>query len=115
MPLVQDGKLRALAVTSASRVPELPDVPTLAEAGVPGIEITLWTGLFAPSGTPPEVVTRLETEMKAIMRDQQVRDKFRTLAADAVGSSAGEFASRIKSDIERWTEVANAAQVKIDP
>jgi tripartite-type tricarboxylate transporter receptor subunit TctC len=115
MSLVQDGKLRALAVTSAARVPELPDVPTLAEAGVPGIEITLWTGLFAPSGTPPDVLTRLETEMKAIMRDAQVRERLRTLAADAVGSTAAEFASRIKADIERWTEVANAAQVKIDP
>jgi tripartite-type tricarboxylate transporter receptor subunit TctC len=115
MSLVQDGKLRALAVTSASRVPELPDVPTLAEAGVPGIEVTLWTGIFAPSGTPPEILTKLEAELKTAMRDPQVRDRLRTLAADAVGSSAAEFASRIKSDIESWTEVANAAQVKIEP
>jgi tripartite-type tricarboxylate transporter receptor subunit TctC len=115
MSLVQDGKLRAIAVTSTSRVPELPDVPTLPEAGVPGIEITLWTGVFAPSGTPPEIVSKLEGELKTAMKDPQIRERLRALAADAVGSSAAEFQVRIKSDIDSWTEVANAANVKMEP
>ena len=106
--------MRVLAVTSASRVPELPNAPTLEEAGVPGVEITLWSGLFAPGGTPPEIVDKLEREIRSAMEDPQIRDRLRTLGADAVGSSAAEFRARIKSDIESWTEVANAAQVKIE-
>jgi tripartite-type tricarboxylate transporter receptor subunit TctC len=114
IPLVQDGKLRALAVTSNSRVPELPNAPTMAEAGVKDMDVALWTGLFGPSGLPPEILTKLETKMKAIMKDPQVRERLRTLAADAVGNSSAEFAAHIKSELASWSEVATAANVKIE-
>ncbi|WP_375457721.1 Bug family tripartite tricarboxylate transporter substrate binding protein [uncultured Enterovirga sp.] len=115
MSLVQDGKLRALATTATARLPELPDVPTMAEAGIPGMEVTLWTGLFAPAGTPPAIIAKLEDACRKILTEPDVRERLRSLSTDAVGSSAGEFAARIASDIQAWTAVAKAADVKIDP
>jgi tripartite-type tricarboxylate transporter receptor subunit TctC len=111
MPLLKDGKLRALAVTSPTRLAELPDVPTVAEAGIAGAEALFWTGLFAPKGTPKEIVTRLETEVKNTMQDPEVRQKLRVLATDANSSSPAEFVDRIKADLKSWSEVAKAANV----
>lgn len=115
MSLVREGKLRALAVTSATRVPELPDVPTMAEAGISSADALIWTGLFAPKDTPPDVMGKLESEIRRIMQDPQVRERFRTLATDAVSSSPAEFAARIKADTEFWSEIAKEADVKLDP
>lgn len=115
LPLLADGKLRALAVTSKTRVPELPDVPTLAEAGVPDSEALIWTGLFAPKGTPPEIVSRLEAEIGRIMRDPAVIERLRKLATDAASSSSAEFGAFIREDIARWSRVAREADVRIDP
>jgi tripartite-type tricarboxylate transporter receptor subunit TctC len=112
--LLQDGKLRALAVTSTARIPEMPNVPTMAEAGVAGLELTLWSGLFAPQGTPSEILARLEAACRQILAEPAMRERLRGLATDAVGSSADEFAARIASDIRSWTEVAKAADVRID-
>jgi len=86
-------------------------VPTVAEAGIAGAEALFWTGLFAPKGTPKEIVTRLETEVKNTMQDPKVRQKLRTLATDAHSSSPAEFVDRIKADLKGWSEVAKAANV----
>lgn len=114
IPLVRDGKARALGAMAKARIPELPDVPTLAEQGVDGLDFTLWTGLFAPKGTPPEIVNKLSAEVAKIMKDPEVKKRLRTLATDAASSAPAEFAARIKSDIQSWTEVAKAANFKIE-
>ncbi|ANV99612.1 Bug family tripartite tricarboxylate transporter substrate binding protein [Bradyrhizobium icense] len=111
IPLLKDGKLRALAVTSTIRLPELPDVPTTAEAGVTGAEAAFWTGLFVPKNTPKEIVDRLEAEVRTAMQDADVRQKLRSLATDAASSSPAEFTDRIKADLKAWSDVAKVANV----
>lgn len=113
-PLLKDGKLRALAVTSPARLPEFPDVPTMAEAGISGAEAVFWTGLFVPKGTPKEIVTRLEAEAKTAMQDPEVRQRLRALATDAASSSPAEFTGRITSDLKAWGDVAKTAKVTLE-
>lgn len=112
MPLIQAGKARALAITSSKRVPELPDVPTMQEAGVPNMELVIWTGLFARKGTPPEILTKLERDVRAIMQDPEVKQKLRTLVTDAVGSSSEEFAKTIGRELEQWVQIAKTANIQ---
>ena len=114
IPMLKDGKLRALAVTSTQRLPELPDVPTMAEAGITGAEAVFWTGLFVPKGTPKEIVSRLEAEAKAAMQDGEVRQRLRVLATDAASSTPTEFTDRIKADLKAWGEVAKTANVTLE-
>jgi tripartite-type tricarboxylate transporter receptor subunit TctC len=111
MPLLRDGKLRGLAVTSARRLAELPDVPTMAEAGIDGAEAVFWSGLFAPKNTPRDIVSRIQSEVKAAMQDADVRERLRALATDAASSSPAEFAERIGSELKSWSAVAKAANV----
>ncbi|MBR1119993.1 tripartite tricarboxylate transporter substrate binding protein [Bradyrhizobium lablabi] len=114
MPLLKDGKLRALAVTSTTRLAELPDVPTMAEAGVTGAEAVFWTGLFVPKGTPKEIVGKLEAEAKTTMQDPEVRQRLRALATEAASNSPAEFTSRITNDLKAWSEVAKTAKVTLE-
>jgi tripartite-type tricarboxylate transporter receptor subunit TctC len=114
IPMLKDGKLRALAVTSPQRLPELPDVPTMAEAGIAGAEAVFWTGLFVPKGTPKEIISRLEAEARAAMQDPEVRQRLRALATEAASSSPAEFAERIKADLKAWGDVARAANVTLE-
>ena len=111
MPHVRAGKLRALAVTSLTRVPAAPAVPTVAESGFPGFESLNWFGLLAPSKTPPDIVARLQAETAAVMREPAVRDK---LAADnvlPVANTPAEFAVFVKEQIAKWAEVAKKANI----
>jgi len=114
IPLLKDGKLRALAVTSPNRLPELPDVPTMTEAGISGAEAVFWTGLFLPKGTPKEIQHRLETEARTAMQDPEVRQRLRALATDAASSTPAEFADRIAADLKAWGAVAKAANVTME-
>ena len=114
IPLLKDSKLRALAVTSPARLAELPDVPTMSEAGIAGAEAIFWTGLFAPKGTPKEIVTRLETEVKNAMQDPEIRQRLSTLATSENSSSPKEFTDRIKTDLKAWSDVAKAANVTVE-
>jgi tripartite-type tricarboxylate transporter receptor subunit TctC len=113
-PLVKGGQVRALAVTANTRLAELPEVPTLSEGGVTGADVGLWSGVFAPAGTPPAIVHRLETELRAIMRMADVKEKFRALATPTVGSTAAEFADLIDTETKKWTEVGRTANVKLE-
>jgi tripartite-type tricarboxylate transporter receptor subunit TctC len=114
IPLLQDKKLRALAITSANRLAELPDVPTMAEAGIAGAEAEFWSGLFAPRNTPPDIVSRLESAVKSAMQDQEVRERLRSLATNATSSTPAEFAERIRTELKVWGSVAKAANVTIE-
>ena len=114
IPLLRDHKLRALAVTSANRLAELPDVPTMTEAGIVGAEAEFWSGLFAPKSTPREIVDRLESEVRAAMQDRDVRERLRSLATDAASCSPAEFAERIQTELKAWGAVAKAANVTIE-
>lgn len=112
MPYVSAGKLRALGVSSARRAAAAPDIPTIAEAGVPGYESGQWYGLFAPAGTPQEIIAWLHRETTAILRAASIRDRLAGDGLDAVASSPDEFAAFIKADIEKWTKVVKAAGIR---
>ena len=107
------GKLRALAVTSVKRSPQFPDVPTLAEAGVADMDVVLWSGLFAPAGTPPAIVRKLQGEVARAVRLPDIQDRMKQLAVEPIGNASDEFANIITADIERWTSVAKTANIKI--
>jgi tripartite-type tricarboxylate transporter receptor subunit TctC len=113
MGQIRAGELRPLAVTSSRRAEDLPDVPTMVESGV-DMDVRLWSGLFAPAATPPAVVRRLEDAMTRIVALPDVRDRLRQLGVDPVGNRSEEFAALITADIDRWTTVARAANVKIE-
>ncbi len=114
MPLMQAGKLRALAVASDRRLAQLPDVPTMAEAGFPAFEVSSWQGLLAPAKTPPSIVAKLHREIVRILARPDVRERFAAVAAEPVGSSPAEFRAYIQSEIERWTAVAQRAKIVLE-
>ena len=111
---IKSGKVRALAVTTSKRWSALPDVPTVAEAGVPGFETVAWFGLLAPAGTPHDVIDRLAAEVQKIVKMPDVRARIEATGAQAVGSTPAEFAKRIHDDVDKWKRVAAAAKVQID-
>jgi tripartite-type tricarboxylate transporter receptor subunit TctC len=114
MPLVQGGKIRAIAVTGAERSPELPDVPSMAEAGYPEVDVHLWSGVFAPAATPPAIAKRLETELQRVLADAGVQQKLKAMAVTPGGGPADEFRRMIDDDIRKFAEVAKAANLKFD-
>ena len=111
---LKGGKLRALAVTTARRPPDFPDVPTMAEAGVPDMEIALWTGLVAPAGTPSAIVTLLQDVIADILEEPAMRTAFDTISVDARAMSSKDFAELIARDTARWKQVAASANIKLD-
>ena len=106
---VKGGQVRALAVTSDTRLEELADVPTMAEGGVSGANVGLWSGVFVPAGTPSAIVHKLETELRNIMQMADVKEKFRALATPTVGSTAAEFVQLIDTETKMWAEVGRVA------
>ncbi len=113
-PLVKNGQVRALAVLAKARSDELPDVPTMTEAGVPDVNVSLWSGLFAPAHTPPDIVARLESEVVKIMQMPDVKEKFKAMATPVVGGTAADFARVIDAETQTWAEVGRAANVKLE-
>jgi tripartite-type tricarboxylate transporter receptor subunit TctC len=113
LPQVQAGKARALAVTAPKRIAELPDVPTLHEIGV-DVDVQLWSALFAPAGTPPEIVKKLEAECMRIARLPDFKEKLRALSSDAVGNSSAEFTKELEAEIKMWTGVAKEAKLTFE-
>ena len=108
---VRAGKLRPLGVTTATRLPVLPDVPAIAEF-VPGYEASNWYGIVAPRNTPPEIVNRLNTEINAILADPQARSRIADMGASPFAGSSADFAKFIAEDTERWGKVIRAANIK---
>ena len=114
MTNIKDGKLRALAVLSAQRVPALPDVPTAAEAGIPGHEGDTLTGIVVPARTPPAVVERLNAEIKKLVGLPDVKEKLEALGFVAVANTPAEFGERIRTESAKWSKVINDAHIKIE-
>jgi tripartite-type tricarboxylate transporter receptor subunit TctC len=113
-PLAKGGKLRALGVTTAKRSPAAPDVPTLAEAGLVGYEIGSWQGVFAPAGTPPDIVKRLNTEIVKIINLPEVKEKLLVLGAEPVGNSSEEFTVFVKAEVVKWGDVVKKSGARVD-
>jgi tripartite-type tricarboxylate transporter receptor subunit TctC len=109
---VQAGALRALAVTTKERTALLPDLPSLHEAGVTNYDITSWAGLFAPAGTPKEIVDRLQAEAAAMMNDPKTREMMTAEGAEPVASKPEVFAAFVKDEIKKWDEVGKAANIQ---
>ena len=114
LPLAKAGKLRALAVTTAKRSSVAPDVPTLAESGLPGFEVGSWQGVFAPAGTPPEIVKRLNAEIVKALNMPDVRDKLSGLGAEIVADSPEEFSALVKAEVAKWADVVKKSGAKVD-
>jgi tripartite-type tricarboxylate transporter receptor subunit TctC len=114
LQFVKAGRLRALAVSSKERSVQLPDVPTMAEAGVPNIIVRDWQGLVAPRGTPNAIVDKLAAETRRILRDPANQERFATLGLDIIASTPEEFDAAIKAEIQRWAKVVKEANIKAD-
>jgi tripartite-type tricarboxylate transporter receptor subunit TctC len=115
MPYARAGNLRALAITSPQRSALAPELPTMAEAGVPGYEMNGWNGIFAPKGTPPGIVARLHSEVAKILRTPEVRQELAALGAEPVGDTPDEFAAFLKADIARWGKIIQDKGIRSDP
>jgi tripartite-type tricarboxylate transporter receptor subunit TctC len=111
VPMVQGGQVRAVAVTGAVRSPQLPDVPSMAEAGYPDVDVYLWSGVFAPAATPPAVVTKLEAALRQAIKDPGVSDKLKGMAVNPSGNSGEEFRHMIDADIVKFKAVVKAANL----
>ena len=114
LPFVQNGKLRALGVTTAKRTSAAPDVPTIAEAGLPGYEQSAWHGLLAPAGTPEPVIAKLHAEMSKVVRSRDVLDKFAAQGIEVIGGSSAEFAAFIRGDVAKYAKLMKTAGIKLD-
>jgi tripartite-type tricarboxylate transporter receptor subunit TctC len=114
MPHIKSGRLKALAVTSAKRSASAPELPTVAESGVPGYEAVAWSGLLAPAHTPPEIVTKLNSEINAILSQPDVQKRFLNDGAEPVGGSPEQFATHISSEVRKWASVAKLSGAKVD-
>jgi tripartite-type tricarboxylate transporter receptor subunit TctC len=112
---VQAGKLRALAVTGAKRARELPDVPTMAEAGVSDVVVGLWSGFFVPAGTPKPVIDKLGNELREVILNTPVRDQLMGMAVNPVGNTADEFRQLIAAEIKLWEAVVKEGNLKFTP
>ncbi len=114
LPMVKAGKLKPLGVSSLKRVAQLPEVPTIAEAGVPGFEVNVWYGLLAPRGTPPKIVAKIAADVARIVKAPDTRERFAGLGADAEGTTPEEFRRYLRADVEKWAKVVKAAGVSAE-
>lgn len=114
LPMIKSGKLRPLGVSSPRRIAQLPDVPTIAEAGVPGFEVNVWYGLFAPRGTPPKIVDRISADVSRIVKTPETRERFAGLGADSEGTTPAAFQKYFLSDIAKWAKVVKAAKLSAE-
>ncbi len=113
-PHVRAGRLRALGVSGVKRASALPEVPTIAEAGVPGYSATSWNGVLTPAGVPQPILRKLNADIVKVMHGAEVRERLAGDGAEPVGNSAQEFGAFIRSEIEKWTKVVKAANIRVE-
>ena len=113
-PQIRGNKLRPLAVTTAARSPAFPDIPTMREAGLANYLVTTWYGIWAPAGTPPDVIAKLQQEVAKAMQAPSMKEVWTQQGADAGGNTPAEFGAFVKSEIAKWAEVAKASGARID-
>lgn len=113
-PLVSGGKLRALAVSAPERSKRLPDVPTVAEAAIPGYEAYEWNGVFLPAGTPAPIAAQLQQALAAVLKEDEVRQRLTDLGAQPIGSTPAEFATFLKKEDAKWGEVVKKGNIQLD-
>ena len=113
-PHIESGKLRALGVTTAKRSKSLPNVPTLAEAGLPGYEVSPWFAVFMPAATPKDIVAKVNSALLEAMKDPDVVKRFETIGAEPVGSTPEEMAQHLARESERWTKLIQERGIKLD-
>jgi tripartite-type tricarboxylate transporter receptor subunit TctC len=113
-PHLQSGKVRALAVAHSRRLARLPNVPTTAEAGLPGYELATWFGLLAPAGTPGEALTRLNSEVLKVLASREVIDTLEKIGFEAAGNAPQQFAAMLVEDIAKWRRVVKDAGIKLE-
>ncbi|MFS8144793.1 Bug family tripartite tricarboxylate transporter substrate binding protein [Rhizobium sp. BR 249] len=111
---IKAGTLRALAVTTAERAPSFPDLPTIAESGIPGYETYTWNALFAPANTPSEVVTRLNASANKALKDPAVAERMKEFSATIVGSTPEELAAHVKAELAKWGPVVKGANIQME-
>jgi tripartite-type tricarboxylate transporter receptor subunit TctC len=111
---IREGRIRAIAIASRERSPDLPNVPTLDEAGVKGYEASTFTGLFAPAGTPPPVVEKLASALGKARTSDAVRGRFRAMGVEVMDMSREQFAAYVRADYEKWLKVAREANIVIE-
>jgi tripartite-type tricarboxylate transporter receptor subunit TctC len=113
-PFVQKGQIRPIAVSSAQRLASLPEVPTVAESGVPGFESSSWIGILAPAKTPQPIVDRLQRELHAVVQSPEVRERLASLGISALGNTPAEFGQQIRADLAKYDQIVKAAKVRVD-
>jgi tripartite-type tricarboxylate transporter receptor subunit TctC len=114
LPHIKAGKLRGIAVTSAKRSPALPELPTIAEAGLPGYEASSWFGILAPAGTPGDIVHKLSQTIAASLQAPEMKERLSSQGAEPVGNTPEQFAATIQSEIAKWAKVVKASGAKLD-
>jgi tripartite-type tricarboxylate transporter receptor subunit TctC len=114
LPMIKAGKVKALGTSGLKRSPALPDVPTIAEAGVPGYEVDVWYGLFAPRGTPKSVVTKISSAATRIMKSPELRERWSALGIEPAGTTPAEFRALFNTEIEKWAKVVKAARISME-
>jgi tripartite-type tricarboxylate transporter receptor subunit TctC len=112
MPLIKGGKLRALGVTTAKRTPALPELPPIAESGVPGFDVSSWYALFAPARTPPEVIRKANADTRAALAVPATRARLEELGVVVIGSSPEGLGAHLRSEMEKWGPVIREAGIK---
>ena len=113
-PLIDSGQLRPIAVSGPKRVAILPNTPTVAEAGVPGYSSLQWYGLLAPAGTPKPIIDKLHAEVAKVLASADVKERLAVDGAEAIGNTPAEFAALIKSELEKWANIARAAKIQAE-
>ena len=114
LPLIQSDKLRGLAVTTAKRTPAAPQMPTIAEAGVPGFDVSSWYAIFAPARTPPEIVRKIHADTVAALADRATKERLEQLGVVVIGSTPGELAAFLKAEMDKWGPVIKEAGITLN-
>jgi len=114
LPYIKAGRVRALAVTTAKRSAQVPDVPTMIEAGVPGYEVTIWYAVFFPAGVPKPIITRLNTELVTLLNTYEMKERMAQIGVDPAPSTPVELAAFVKAETAKWTKVVHDAGVKLE-